>query len=194
MKAVFDVARVFFDDSNEWYALAQYVAAAREVMNGIELDPASCELANLVIGAERYYTREQDGLQQDWTCDSLWLNPPFGTLPSGRSSMATWAARLIHAYRGGHVKQAILISMNNTEANWFQPFWDYPICFPCPRVLFHRPDGTLDHHIQGTCFVYFGTQVERFIAAFRKFGPVVTPERVHRFVQPVVQPALLRNL
>jgi ParB family chromosome partitioning protein len=180
-------------NANEWYTPARYVDAAREVMNGIALDPASCAAANQIVRAQRYYTREENGLAQDWACDALWLNPPFGIAPGGKSNMAIWAMRLIDEYQQGRVKQAILVCMANTEASWFTSLWNYPICFPSPRVLFHRPSGKLDHHNQGTCFVYFGVQVQRFMTLFRKFGPVVTPDGVHRLTGSIKESSLLER-
>src|SRR5579859_6970510 len=64
--------------SNEWYTPAPYVNAARQVMGGIELDPASCAQANRTVQAARYYSQADNGLAQDWTCRSLWCNPPYG--------------------------------------------------------------------------------------------------------------------
>lgn len=191
MSALFEMQTFPPDDSNEWYTQAIHTDAAHAVMDGIELDPASCAAANQYVRADRYYTQEQNGLLQDWTSASLWLNPPFGNL-NGKSNMAMWAARLIGEYTSGHVGQAILLCMANTEALWFQPLWGYPLCFPCPRVLFHRPGGKLDHHIQGTCFVYFGDKPQRFVDIFQKFGPVVTPDGVHRPVLQVQQQSLWR--
>jgi len=182
MNTLFDMQNFPPDESNEWYTQAVYTDAARAVMDGIELDPASCATADLLVRADRYYTQEQDGLQQDWTCGSMWLNPPYGTI-NGKSNMAMWAAKLMDSYTAGRVRQAILLCMANTEALWFQPLWGYPLCFPCPRVLFHRPGGRLDHHHMGTCFVYFGENTQRFVTIFQKFGPVVTPDGVHRPVQ-----------
>ncbi len=190
MNTLFDLQGAPLDTSNEWYTPAQYVEAAREVMGEIELDPASCAAANQVIKAPRYYTQEQNGLVQSWACCSMWLNPPFGST-NGKSNMAMWTAKLIEEYGVGRVKQAILLCMANTEASWFEPLWSYPICFPCPRVLFHRPGGKMDHHIQGTCFVYFGAETQTFVTAFKKFGPVVTPDGVHRTAFPASQLSLL---
>lgn len=178
--------------SNEWYTQAKYIEAAREVMNGIELDPASCKRANAIVRASRHYTAQENGLKQEWKAKSLWLNPPYGSV-NGKSNMATWSQHLIDQYTRGNVKQAILLCMANTEALWFAPLWEHPICFPCPRVLFHRPNGTVDHHVQGTCFVYFGPDPQKFILAFRKFGPVITPDGVHKRPEQVVSPLLIER-
>jgi hypothetical protein len=59
----------------DWYTPAPFVEAAREVMGGIDLDPASSEVANRVVGAARYYDAGQDGLENVWH-GQVWLTPP----------------------------------------------------------------------------------------------------------------------
>lgn len=67
----------------EYYTDPRLPAAAREVMGGIDLDPASCVLANAFgVFADQIYTRENDGLAQKWG-GNVWLNHPFhrGEIP-----------------------------------------------------------------------------------------------------------------
>jgi hypothetical protein len=55
-----------FTGNNEYYTPAIYVDAAREVMGGIDLDPASCEVAQKTVRATAYYTQDDCGLSKDW--------------------------------------------------------------------------------------------------------------------------------
>jgi ParB family chromosome partitioning protein len=53
--------------SNEWYTPLPYIEAARLVLGDIDLDPASCELANGVVQAKRFFTEQDDGLTKEWS-------------------------------------------------------------------------------------------------------------------------------
>jgi hypothetical protein len=166
------------EKNNEWYTPPVYIEAARRVMGSIELDPASCEQANRVVKAERYYTLEDNGLQQDWTCKSLWLNPPYGRIKSEltgsiHSHQMLFAEKLQQSYECGKVNQAVLLSLGNPGSVWFQPFFSYLIGFHCGHIKFHRPDGTIGQFGFPLAFVYLGPHESRFIEEFQQFGVVV---------------------
>jgi phage N-6-adenine-methyltransferase len=169
--------------SNEWYTPARYIEAARRVMNGIDLDPASCLEANRIVKAKRYFTTEDDGLQHDWIADNVWLNPPYGRendenavankgrrLGGGKSIVTLFVKKLLDAYCNNQVQQAILLVTTDTDAGWFQPLWSYPICFANHRVLFIRPGMPTQGQFFGTCFVYLGANESAFIEHFSEFG------------------------
>jgi hypothetical protein len=52
--------------SNEHYTPAKYIEAARTVLGGIDLDPASCEEANKVVKATAFFYKDDDGLTKEW--------------------------------------------------------------------------------------------------------------------------------
>jgi len=49
---------------NEWYTPPEYVKAVREIMGGIDCDPASSEKANRTIKADTFFTIDDDGLSK----------------------------------------------------------------------------------------------------------------------------------
>lgn len=61
--------------NNDWFTPPQYLDAAREVMGGIDLDPATHLTAQKVVQASTFYTKEDDGLSKEWH-GRVWLNPP----------------------------------------------------------------------------------------------------------------------
>jgi DNA N-6-adenine-methyltransferase (Dam) len=162
--------------NNEWYTPARYVNAARDVMGGvIDLDPASCELANRAVQAGRYYTKEENGLLQPWY-GNVWLNCPFvaseGDIPVPQF---TWARKLLQEYEQGHVKQAIMLLAAGTKQKWFHRLWamhEAYMCFNDIRLCFDRPGKVKQQLRDSTCSFYLGPNEQAFISIFSQFGTI----------------------
>lgn len=171
----FLVSNVYGSESEEWYTPSSFIKAARKVLGTIDLDPASCEIANSVVQAERIYTKEQDGISQPWA-GRLWVNPPYGRLGTDRQKGVTelWVDRLIREYECGNVEQAILLVNAYVYKQWFAPLWSYPICFPTGRLAFWNDRGKTGRSPHASALVYFGENVQKFVDVFDPaFGPVV---------------------
>jgi hypothetical protein len=69
-------------DSCRWYTPPDIVEPARDLLGGIDLDPASDEAANRIVRASTIYTIDNDGLapENPWARivagTRVWLNPP----------------------------------------------------------------------------------------------------------------------
>ena|SRR5260221_9060647 len=177
--------------SNEWYTPARYIEAAREVLGTIDLDPASCEIANRTVKATRYYTKQDNGLAQPWY-GNVWLNPPYGRVNpelkgSIRSLQKYFSLELLRRYQTGEIAQAIaLLFGTSLSMPWFTPFWDYPVCIARYRINFDTAEGPQDHFGYGNIFVYLGPHEQQFIDVFSRFGTIArrvsTPKQT---VQPL---------
>ncbi len=64
--------------SNEHYTPSLLVEPARYTLGEIDLDPASCELANQTVRAKQIFTRDDNGFQRDWH-GRVFHNPPGGS-------------------------------------------------------------------------------------------------------------------
>jgi phage N-6-adenine-methyltransferase len=157
--------------SNEWYTPQRYVDAARELMGGIDLDPASNSTANETVKAANFYDSTSNGLDKDWT-GRVWLNPPYGRDEAG-SNQDIWSRRLIEQYNASITTEAVLLVNAAVDTKWFQRLFDYPICFPDHRINFYSPENSVSGSTHGSAFVYFGSQVEKFVEMFSEFGTVV---------------------
>jgi hypothetical protein len=141
----------------EHYTPPEIAEAARAAMGGIDLDPASCALANKVIQARAFCSSAQSGLDVPWTLEGkasrVFLNPPGGKLrrdtfeamPAdggpGLSAAAVWWWKLIDEYRAGNVEQAIFLCFtlnvfqNSQEYDYPAPY-SFPFVVPSSRLRF----------------------------------------------------------
>lgn len=151
----------------EYYTPIGIVDAARRVMGGIDLDPASSCAANARIGAGKFYTIENNGLDLRWF-GRIWMNHPFGRMSNPR-----WVEKLISEFEAGNISQALCITFACTSEVWFQPLLDFPQCFLSPRTNYDLPDGTkLRGVTKGSVITYLGHNVESFEKEFGWFGTV----------------------
>ena len=66
---------------NDFISPPELIATTAAFFGGsIDLDPASSESANSVVQADRFFTWKENGLNQPWKADSVFLYPPKSTL------------------------------------------------------------------------------------------------------------------
>ena len=150
--------------NNEWYTPAEYIEAARNAMGSIDTDPASNDIANKIVKAEKYYTIETNGLAHDWT-GNVWMNPPYS------SDLISKFVEKLKEQRANY-NQAIILVNNATETQWFYEIVKIAsaVCFPKSRVKFYMPDGKTGAPLQGQAVLYVGDNYEKFISAFGGIG------------------------
>ena len=158
--------------SSEWYTPEQYVEAARLAMGGIDLDPASCALANQSVRAARYFDRSDNGLQQQWH-GRIWLNPPYSDY---KGQAAGWAAKLLAEYTAGRVSQAVMLVNLSTS---YQPAMQQVasaglLCMVDHRIRFYTPQGAgRQAPTQANVIFYLGEHRRQFQEIFKRFGVVL---------------------
>lgn len=100
--------QAFFDQWDEVFRFTLDVCA--------DADNAKCA---------RYFTREDDGLAQDWSLDMCWMNPPYGR------EIGRWVAKAYRESRAGATVVCLLPA--RTDTAWWH---DYVI--PMAKVTFIR--------------------------------------------------------
>ena len=153
---------------NEWYTRKSIIEAAREVMGGIDLDPAASAASNEVVKALRFFAKEEDGLQREWA-GRIWLNPPYA-----QPFIARFCAKLLLEVQAGHTHEAIAFVNNATETLWFQGVMQHAsaACFPKGRNHFWFP-GVESAPLQGQVLIYIGSNRETFARVFAPYGFVL---------------------
>lgn len=153
----------------EWYTPPELVEAARRVMGGIDLDPASSEGAQATVQADRFHTREDDGLAQPWE-GRVWLNPPYSA-----GLVDRFADRLVGHLRSGAVTQAVWLSNASYDTRWGQALCREAtgLCMVAGRVRFVPGSGQpAGAGAWASMILYFGIYSGRFAKEFGEHGVV----------------------
>ena len=151
----------------EWYTPSQFVEMAREVLGGIDLDPASNKMAQGWIQAKHYYTKKDDGLSQQWEGRIL-CNPPYGNLPK------KFLNKGLSEYKTGNVTAAIFL-LNRSGAEWYSDIKPEfaAICEVRKRIAFIDSKGIKQKSPRyNNDFLYLGNDSAKFSEVFSSIGAV----------------------
>jgi phage N-6-adenine-methyltransferase len=136
-------------------------------MGGIDLDPASCATAQRRVRADNFFTKDDNGLEQEWH-GRVWLNPPYS-----QPAIQQFIEKLVEEKSAGRLSEAILLVNNSTDTAWFQIAAGFAeaICWPRGRIRFMSPTGEqAGSPAMGQAFLYFGANSERFAELFAGVG------------------------
>ncbi|HLO52510.1 MAG TPA: DNA N-6-adenine-methyltransferase [Kamptonema sp.] len=133
----------------------------------ITLDPAADDAKS--VPALKHFTKEDDGLSQDWE-GYVFLNPPF-------SDPLPWVKKLCFMRGRGDVKGAIALlkagCINNQGTGELISKYASAICNWRGRIAFLNEDG---EPVKGADFdcvlVYFGREPQKFSEVFQPWGTV----------------------
>jgi site-specific DNA-methyltransferase (adenine-specific) len=117
---------------------------------------------------QRYFTKETDGLKQDWSKDRVFMNPPYGR---GEHGIAAWVKK---AYEES-LKGALVVCLlpTNTDTAWWQDYvmkaWPDGVRFPRGRVNFVDEYGEVSQNSNhSSSFVIFRPKTSEVRAATEK--------------------------
>jgi len=149
---------MFTSATPEWYTPQHIIDRVLRVFGEISLDPCSNsaneEEAN--VPAENYYTAATDGLSQPWH-GRVYMNPPYG------DEIPQWVDRMVQAFEGEEVDEAIALLPARTDTNWFRPLGNYVLAFIRGRLKFSGSENSAPFP---SVVIYLGPDKQGFIDAF----------------------------
>lgn len=163
----------------EWLSPKPFIDLAHIAFDGPPaLDPASTAFANTRVGAQRFYTAEDDGLSNPWSFPSIFFNSP---------GMCGWdrptaKERRDRRARGAEVKRGAKVT--RVCRNWKRCSCSLPLKFWERSMIAHRSHGsqifmvgfTVNHLRMLQYSVYGGPLSNGIVCVPKKRYPYVLPD------------------
>lgn len=149
----------------EHYTPDHIIDAVIRVLGTISLDPCSNSQEDPNVPALFYYTKEDDGLAQEWH-GNIYMNPPYGR------DIGFWVGKLVEQYeKAGNISAAIALVPARTDTQWWQQLRDAHICFLRGRLTFKGNDAGAPFPSAVACLGPWPVR-ERFIDVFSEYGDI----------------------
>lgn len=150
-------------EKDERYTPSHITEAALKVCGAdiFALDPATNSRTNPHVPCKVAYTKEDDGLQKDWSAETLWLNPPY-------SKMAAFVSKFIDTWRSERINHAFVLTKGDFSTQWCQRLLRTcsAVCLVNHRLTFEAPERELETSFFASLLFYFGPDVDEFVDVF----------------------------
>lgn len=184
---------------DEWYTPSKYVEPARNAYKAvnaeIDFDPYSSDVANNLVRASKFYTKEDDALTKSWPNflnyhlngesfhgSFIWANPPYTRDAGTAKPYLEKIYERIEAQDDSSVVAATILVNSNTDSSWWQQLAgkSSAICFVNKRIRFFEESntdpsgsarsGSSIHLIVRGDFLSGSQLVENWIREYSKIG------------------------
>lgn len=163
--------------SQSWGTPPKYVNAIKRFWGGsIGLDPCSNEYS--VVHADiEFRLPEKDGLIEEWTSSTIFVNPPYGADRTRGTTIKDWLAKCVSAHKNYGADVIALVPVAPNTAHWKRFVFGQAssICFLYDTRLRFLENGkdTGKGAPMACCLVYWGNEKDRFIEHFLDYGATV---------------------
>lgn len=155
--------------SDEWYTPKNTLEQAKEFLGEISLDPASCEEANELVGAESFFTKEDDGLTKEWF-GKVWCNPPYSRTLIGKFTAKFAAAEF---------DEGLMLVNAVTDTKWALKLRHLAVVYSIGRLPFWSPlNQSYGKGTKGSALYYVGDRPQEFVDFFESTGEWYAPNKL----------------
>jgi len=163
--------------SQNWSTPHAYVAAVREVLGHIELDPCS-NAYSVVNAATEYRLPEHDGLMESWKFSTIYVNPPYGKDHERGTRIKSWLAQCREANEQHGSEILALVPVATNTSHWKESVWGVATAVAFlydTRLKFLENGKTGGKGAPMSCaMIYWGEEnLAAFKRVFARFGAVV---------------------
>ena len=102
----------FSSASGDWATPQDFFDKLNEEFH-FTLDPCADDLNHK---CDKFYTKEEDGLKQDWSGEVVFCNPPYG------KDVPRWVKKCFNEVYAGTCKCAVMLLPARTDTRWFHDY------------------------------------------------------------------------
>jgi hypothetical protein len=180
--------------TDQWFTPPEILDRVRQVFDGqIHLDPCGSAESNKTVQASRYFTLEDQGVDQFWglgdgmtqiTAPNVFCNPPSGkyqgdnTRYKGRSNASAFFDRCVTGWGMEEIYEFIYLGYSIEQLQTLQNFPGFPpgvvVCVPKKRIRFVDQSGNRNSPTHGNFILYGGVHDDLFYRAFQDVGMILS--------------------
>ena len=163
--------------SIEWGTPHKYVNAVKNMFDGsIHLDPCSNKWS-IVEAKTTFMLPDQDGLNEDWNYNTIYVNPPYGFDRARNTSIKHWLRKIVQTRDQYQSEILALIPVATNTGHWKEYVWAKAtaICFLYDTRLKFLENG-IDKGKgapMACAMIYWGDNYDKFFSIFLEFGAVI---------------------
>lgn len=105
--------RIHFSSATDNWSTPQYLFDALNKEFHFTLDPCADSSNHK---CDKYYTKEQDGLAQDWAGEIVFCNPPYGR------EIGKWVKKSYDEVYNGTCECVVMLIPARTDTRWFHEY------------------------------------------------------------------------